>query len=251
MGQTESKEIHTPLFLVGSEAINALEEAEASDGYLSAVNSSSINRRARANNSYSVSPDSVIHSLLENHTSLPTGVVVTLMPSADAGFPHTRGNDIICLPAYYPSDRLASVLVHERVHLHQKQNRKKYIEFYKSKWGFEEYKDEIPDSIAKRIRINPDTLGWPIFIWKDKWIPLCLFEREDKPNLRECTYCWYNPKGGVLLKSMPPAWREFFGNVGQSEHPNELAACYVAEYNLYKNVDAAKQIYAFLFVSEK
>jgi len=257
MGQSESVlqdsfANSSKFFLTGEEAENALNEAEKQDGYLSTIAANSINKKARENNSYRVASESVIKSDAElpQTNIFPDGRIITLMSSADAGLPHTRGKDIICIPAYFPKDRLQAMIVHERVHLHQKLIREQYKQFYKKEWQFTENNYNIPDSIRSRIRLNPDTIGWPMYIWRDTWIPLCLFEREDKPSLRECTYCWYNPKGGVLLKSMPPAWKEFFGDIGQSEHPNELTACYATEYEKYKGVEAATAFYSFLFTKE-
>ena len=231
----------------------ALADAEAQDNYLAAIQASSINRRAREN--YVYQPMNSTFLSTDDYNSdrqFPKGRIITMMPSAEAGFPHTRGTDIICIPAYYPEDNMASLLIHERIHLHQKALRKEYANFYEKFWDFKPNIYPIPEDILSRMRINPDTIGWPIYIWKDTWIPLCLFEREDRPNMRECTYCWYNPKGGVLLKSTPPAWREFFGDMHQSEHLNELSACYGADFQKYYLVQnkAATLFYTFLFTKE-
>jgi hypothetical protein len=204
-----------------------------------------LNRRARETYVYAPYKGAML-DVRQNDNQFPHGTIITMMPTADSGFPHTRGKDIICIPAYYPEERLQSLVIHERIHLDQKARRKDYENFYKKYWGFKENTYNIPENILKLVRINPDTIGWPTYIWRDTWIPLCLFQREDKPNMRECSYCWYNPIGGVLLKSMPPAWRDFFGDVGQSEHPNEISACYGADYEQYQT-EAAKLFYAFLF----
>lgn len=250
MGQVESTSAITLQEDISYEEL--LELAEQSDGYLKAIAKSDINRRARDESAYRpVKTDNSFLNIQYSDNQFPKGIIVPMMSSADGGLPHTRGANVICIPVYYPKERLEGLLLHERIHLHQKAYRNEYDIFYKKWWGFKKNTYIIPENIMKLIRINPDTLGWPIYIWRDTWIPLCLFEREDKPNLRDCSYCWYNPKGGVLLKSTPPAWREFFGGVGQSEHPNELAACYGADYDRYNSNEAAKLFYSFLFTMKK
>ena len=248
MGQSESRIV--PLVPNVMSASDILADAEKKDGYLAAIQNNSINSRARSENVYAPFGDE-FSDVEQNDNQFPKGVIISMMPSADSGFPHTRGDNVICIPAYYPREKLKHLLIHERIHLAQKANRSAYDNFYKTQWGFKENHYAIPENILKLTRINPDTIGWPIYIWRDTWIPLCLFEREDKPSLRECSYCWYNPKGGVLLKKMPPAWRDFFGTVGQSEHPNELSACYGADYEDYKDVEAARLFYSFLFTKQE
>lgn len=250
MGQSESKPTELYTNYENMTAHDALNEAEEQDGYLLAIQRSSVNRRARSSDDYRPFSDKFLN-VEHTDSQFPQGVIVEMMPSADSGFPHTRGKNIICIPAYYPKEKLPSLLIHERIHLDQKARRQAYDQFYKDKWSFKENVYPIPEDIQKLIRINPDTMNSPIYIWRDTWIPLCLFQREDRPSIRECSYCWYNPKGGVLLKSMPPAWRDFFGDVGQSEHPNELSACYGGHYDNYKNVKAAELFYAFLFTRRK
>jgi len=245
MGQTESKRENLQQ-QSAKEPKKLLEEAEAHDGYLEAIEKNDINRRARETFVYAPYKGSIFN-INQNDNQFPQGIIITMMPSAEAGFPHTRGKNIICIPAYYPQERLPSLVIHERIHLDQKAHRIQYDNFYKTHWGFKENTYKIPENILNLVRINPDTIGWPTYIWRDTWIPICLFQREDKPNMRECSYCWYNPRGGVLLKSMPPAWRDFFGDVGQSEHPNELSACYGADYEHFQNNEAAKLFYSFLF----
>lgn len=248
MGQSSS----TPLILDSTAQetpLEALENAERIDHYLERIQESPINRKAREGYQYAPMVDRFLDMPI-NDAQFPQGRILQMMPSADGGLPHTRGKDLICIPAYYPPSRLATLLTHERIHLHQKQHRDAYNRFYIKAWGFKPNIYTIPDDIAKRIRLNPDTVGWPHYIWRDTWIPLCLFERDDAPSLRDCSYCWYNPKGGVLLKTMPPAWHSFFGDVSQVEHPNELSACYGATFDVYQTVPAAKLYSSFLFNKE-
>jgi hypothetical protein len=250
MGQSESKieaDIAAPYFLHGAEASDALAKAETQDQYLTKIGANSINVRARSEFAYYPFAESkALETYVVDSPPFPRGQIVYMMPSADAGFPHTRGDSVICIPAYFPPTKLAQLLVHERIHLHQKQFSEKYGAFYKSQWGFTPNMYPIPEKIQKIIRLNPDTIKGPVYIWRDMWIPFSVFEREDRPNMRDCSTVWYNPKGGVLLKTMPPAWKEFFGDVSQAEHPNELSACYGADYEKYADCDAAKRFYAFL-----
>lgn len=250
MGQSESKiegGAGATYFLHGEDASAALAKAEKKDQYLAKIAENSINSRARSEFSYMPFAESkALETYVADSPPFPRGQIIYMMPSADAGFPHTRGDSVICIPAYFPEAKLAHLLIHERIHLHQKKFPEKYEGFYKSRWGFTVNTYVIPERIQKIIRLNPDTIWGPIYIWRDTWIPFSVFEREDKPNMRECSTVWYNPKGGVLLKSMPPAWKEFFGDVSQAEHPNELSACYGADYEKYTDCEAAKRFYAFL-----
>ena len=251
MGQSSSVPKLSDATQVNNETpLDALQRAEEMDKYLEAISKSDINRRAREGNNYT--PMNSSFSIVPaKDAQFPEGRIITMMPSADSGLPHTRGKDLICIPAYYPQERMEQLLLHERIHLHQKQHKAAYERFYKNYWDFKPNIYPLPESISRLLRLNPDTVGWPLYIWRDTWIPICLFQREDKPSLRECSYCWYNPKGGVLLKTMPPAWREFFGDVGQSEHPNELSACYGADFEKYNDVPAARVYYSFLFTREQ
>ena len=229
-----------------------LANAEAIDGYWAAISKDPVNSLARDAYTYKEFVGETVLSTEDYDTSgiFPKGRIITMMPSAEAGFPHTRGKNVICIPAYFPEHAMPTVIVHELIHLHQKDMRIEYEEFYRKYWDFSPIDEKmIPENIRNRRRLNPDTIGWPTYIWRNTWIPLCLFEREDRPNMRDCKYCWYDPYKNILRYSAPPAWIEFFGNVDGTEHPNELSAYYGSEVEKYKTLpgSAARLFYAFLF----
>ena len=84
-----------------------LGQAEALDNYRAACAASELNAFARQGQQYTFFPCELQNSLqnIVEHYDLTKGSrVITLHPTADGGFPHTRPNNIICMPANFPLD---------------------------------------------------------------------------------------------------------------------------------------------------
>ncbi len=166
------------------------------DNYEELCNQCPLNSLARRNCSYQLWPD---QSEAKTPLLRPYHCVI-LDPSADGGMPHTREPGIICFPAYYPKERLGTTLRHELIHIDQRKNKDKWRKrLLEEGWSVEEDPTTIPEQWRNRCRYNPDTLSCRFVAWEGRYIPLPLFEREDKPNLREVQVRWWDTRFFSLL----------------------------------------------------
>jgi hypothetical protein len=157
--------------------------------------------------------------------------VVYLDSRSDAGLPHTRGKKGVAMPVFllwHPSEK---TMRHELVHLSQKQFKPRWYNWYSQHWDFRPAEEKefmsIPLKWRARRRINPDTLGTPYFIWKDRYIPLSVFISEEKPDLRFCKRGFWDVKMLQWTWEEPPDWVKTFGSGFNDEHPNEIAAHWI------------------------
>jgi hypothetical protein len=197
-----------------------LQEAETRDGYRTACKNSVLNTLARRACDYTPWMD---------QTSAPTiagAQVIILSPSADGGMPHTRAGNIICIPAHFPREQLASTLEHEMIHIDQRNNPLKWKARLTQEGWSPASDSEIPDQWLSRCRLNPDTLSARFWAWEGRYIPLPLFVREDKPELRDIEVRWYDRETGRVQPQPPSSFTRRFGILGASqlEHPYEFYA---------------------------
>jgi hypothetical protein len=84
----------------------------------------------------------------------------------------------------------------------------------------------IPEVWRRRCRLNPDTCMVRWFAWQGRHVPLPLFVREDKPDLRDVVVRWYDIEEGIVKSSPPSSFFRRYGRLGTSsmEHPYELHA---------------------------
>jgi hypothetical protein len=194
--------------------------AEALDGYRKQCSEDPLNQSARSSHSY----------ILMNSERQPApyhAKIISLHPTADAGLPHTRPPNLICVPAYYPMNN--ETLLHELLHLHQRNHTDEWESKFRSQGWSMVPEQHIPDRWKRRCRLNPDTLGNRFYSWENQWVPLPMFEREDKPDLRQCVVRWWDQKSGSLTTDPPASFVSAFGkNHPQSEHPREVSAVILA-----------------------
>jgi hypothetical protein len=156
---------------------------------------------------------------------LSKAVLIPLMPSADGGMPHTRPPHYICLPASQtPLD--LHTYIHELWHLHQRAFYPKWKQLFKA-WKFTVFEGTLPTHLATQVRINPDTLADPLWLWKGEWIPICVFTDPVRPSFKETAVWFYNKNTGIHRTSPPPDMHAFFSSrlpVSAYEHPCELSA---------------------------
>ena len=212
-----------------------LRKAELLDGYVELCKRDYINSLARSRCSYVAWPDQSLAkealAVLSRQEADEVQVVI-MDPSAEGGMPHTREPNVICIPAYFPSSSLKTTMKHELIHIYQRRdvdgwNRRAQGE------GWIRVKDtEIPENWRRRCRINPDTIDCRFFAWQGRWVPLPLFVREDKPELRDISVRWLDLKEGTVLSRVPTSFTQVYGDLSSSaiEHPYELWA-----YSLEKN----------------
>ena len=157
--------------------------------------------------------------------------LVYLNPSSDSGLPHTRGKTGIAMPVFLLWEPSEKTMQHELVHLSQKQFTEKWFFFYTAKWAFRKATEEellsIPLKWRSRRRINPDTLGSPYMVWKDRYVPLTTFVNEEKPDVRFCKRGFWDLKMTQWTWEEPPGWLDLFGSGFNDEHPNEIAAHWI------------------------
>jgi len=204
-----------------------LQRAESLDGYELACSSCPINSKARAFCQYIAWQDqSLAATAAATAPAAKDVTIVILSPSAEGGMPHTRQPNVICLPAYYPEDRLAETMEHELVHIDQRRNPEAWRQELAAHGWTPASSEEIPQQWLSRVRINPDTHSAQFWKWAGRYIPLPLFEREDKPVLREISIRWWDTADQRLHSQPPTSFTQKYGSLSASaaEHPYELYA---------------------------
>lgn len=214
----------------GNEGLQALQRAERIDGYLDRIDDSPINTLARLGQVYLSSAHSVSRIVPDADPAepWPSGQVIWMDPSADAGLPHTRPPYYICISRDFPEADLKNTLLHERVHISQRIHPQIWNSIVEEAWNFKPWKGNLPADLESRRRINPDIFWTPMAIWKQRWVPFAIYRSSSKPKLNEIDVVWWDDSARVLLRVPPPGWLEFFGNIPAGEHPYEIAAYLVA-----------------------
>jgi hypothetical protein len=206
-----------------------LEQADRLDNYQTACQRDALNARARRQCDYVPWHDQSDGYAIQKTVGSSVHVII-MNPSADAGMPHTRAPNVICFPAYFSKERLPETLHHEMIHIYQRQNPEAWKERLVmegwspvSEWDAVQ---KIPREHLQRVRLNPDTIACRFQAWEGRYVPLCLFEREDKPNLRETTVRWFDLENGKLRHDPPNTLIRRYGQISKSaqEHPFELWA---------------------------
>ncbi len=203
--------------------MEALAKAESYDHFLQTVRKDPLNALARQHLSY-VPMDS------ETKTWNLNTEIVTMHPTAEAGLPHTRPPNLICIPKYYPEDRLEHTLAHELIHIDQRRRKYKWDAFFEREGWKPISESDIPIRWLSRCRMNPDTIDDRFWAWQGRYVPLPLYEREDKPDLRHVSIQWWDRETGIRQGVAPQSFQLRYGrNPPQPEHPRELAAVELAE----------------------
>jgi hypothetical protein len=212
-----------------------LQLAEYSDAFRERVAASPINKLARRGCDYTAWPDQSESKAIQ-HTfsqSIPNTQIAILSPSAEAGMPHTRAPNVICLPAYYPQSKLQETLKHEMIHIDQRNRFEKWKGLVLEEgWSHLVDANEIPEEWRSRCRINPDTLLYPFFAWEGRHVPMPIFERADNPRLQDVEICWFDRRTGRVSKQVPISLTSKYGSLSKSEmeHPFELLAYRLSKF---------------------
>jgi hypothetical protein len=214
-----------------AQGLQALNYAERIDGYLEQVKDSPINRMARQGQNYLPALHAPQRQVPFYNPSepWPSGQVIWMDPTADAGLPHTRPPFYICMSRDFPEKDLAKTLLHERVHVSQRLHTAVWKRIFAETWDFKPWTGNLPADLESRRRLNPDLIWQPLYIWKDIWVPFSIFRSSSQPKLAEADTVWWDASTRTLHREAPPGWVEFFGNIPAGEHPFELAAYLVAD----------------------
>ena len=209
-----------------------MDKADNLDGYISACQNSPINFLARKLCQYVPWNDQSLAEKIEAGKFGNFGKevrVVILTPSAEGGMPHTRAPNIICLPAYFPEARLKETIQHELVHIDQRQNPEKWRKRALAEGWVPVLEEDLPAEWVRRCRMNPDTFDARFWAWEGRFVPLPLFVREDKPQLREIVVRWWCLDEKRMRSQAPESFVRKYGDsaardTSLAEHPYELWA---------------------------
>jgi hypothetical protein len=214
---------------MGSLSAELLKKADTIDKYQSACQRDALNARARIGCDYVPWHDQ--SQGYKAQKIVGSGYHIVIMnPSADAGLPHTRATNLICIPAFFPQERLQETLQHEMIHVNQRENEERWKEqLIQQGWSpVSEWEAiaSIPQEHLRRCRLNPDTISCRFQAWGNRYVPLPLFIRDDKPSLKETVVKWYDLEDERLRSDPPISYTKRYGKVGMSsqEHPFELWA---------------------------
>lgn len=152
------------------------------------------------------------------------------------GMPHTTTATTIRMThAVLESPRYETILVHERVHLDQKQRPRVWRDLVKRIWSYEVFSEPpagIPAEWVEARRPNPDTDQAPWAVWRGRYVFFAAFHADRR--LKTASVRIWDLESGRLVE-IPPEWRRQFtsGDVlpHQYEHPYELAAEFIAEHS--------------------
>lgn len=203
----------------------ALRQAESLDNFQQTVRADPINNLARQSLFYGPAQTST-----EPESWILDTQIITMHPTAEAGLPHTRPPNLICLPQWFPENQKQNTLRHEYVHIDQRKRKAAWDTKFEQEGWNQISADDLPERLVRRCRMNPDTIDERFWAWKGQHVPLPLFEREDKPDLRQVVVHWYDMKTGIRQPEAPRLFSERYGSFpSQPEHPRELAAVELAK----------------------
>jgi hypothetical protein len=215
--------------------MDVLERAEAIDGYRQACNENSLNAQAREGHVYELSNITLqsynfLRNAIDDYPILEGSEYAILDSTADNGFPHTRPNNLICLPASMCKEAPASkdfrvTLVHEGIHIHQRKFKNEWDKALEKAGWNPISKDSIPEEFRDRVRINPDTMMCPFWAFKTYHVPLSIFRHIESPKLNDVVVEWLDLRTGAVFHEPPKSFREkYTRSFQQPEHPYEIYA---------------------------
>jgi len=169
----------------------------------------------------------------------------TVPDSCEQGLPHTRDKDIIAMPESYSGDYNRTI-EHEKIHLYQRRDPQKWINFYKDNWNYEIFSNPpefMPKELIQKRRANPDISIHPWCRWRNRWWSVPIYNDINNLSLSRAPIMWYDEKENKILENPPAEWLDFFGkNVSQIEHPHEISAVLLSEKSLKNNLTHASKI---------
>jgi len=248
MGQSSSEPAHLTWKVIDNKQVgNAiLQDAEDKDHYLKKCHlhkSNSLARRSLSYSANSVTDKEYFKNILDKSMdSIPQRlkmelrevVIIPLMPSADGGMPHTRPSSIICLPN--PKQILStSTLIHELWHVHQRLYKEKWVQTFES-MGWSKWNGTLPRALDDHRRFNPDTIDCPLWIFRNRWVPVPVFKDVMRPEIGDIFMWFYDTKNTTRVTSIPLELETEYPGMPASayEHPREIAAYLLADPDKYR-----------------
>lgn len=235
-----------------SEARRVLQEAEGIDAYLTLCDQSAPNRIARKGNLYTphyVAPNEMIRlqNLIRRIPILNGANIIVLHSSADNGYPHTRPNAVVCMPANsivgVSDEDLSETLRHEAMHIHQRRFPSMWLKKCMREGWTPVSLDKIPLRFRERCRLNPDTFyTTPFWAWEKYSVPMPIFKTAEPESLADIRIEWYDLRSGAVFHAPPPSFTARYGNAFQIEHPYELLAVEFAAKNLVSEIEIYREL---------
>ena len=224
--------------------MNYLKEAEAKDRFEERCKNNFVNSYIRKDFSYSTQYNSYYDKILEYIVKYPIFndiKVIQLTRSAENGYPHTRPNNLICVPSSARFPSLEKTLFHEAVHIHQRNNEAMWEAFLNREGWFFEDEKTVPERWRVMCRLNPDTVMKQFYSFQKRYIPLPIFIKDSNVNFSDVKIVYYDLKTGVLENDTPKLIADKYGrDMSQPEHPYEIYAVILAEKYPFSNNDIEK-----------
>jgi hypothetical protein len=259
MGNAESHPTHLKLKMVDNKRIaeRLLQDAEAIDFYLDTCRHDPMNAKARRKLNYAINSlsskeyeyyqsalDKIVKQLPKRlQMDLQEVSILSLMPSADGGMPHTRPYQLICFPHIEQVKTSLSTMIHELWHVHQRKYKETWTRVFEQ-LGWSEWSGRLPAFLEKNRRLNPDTIDSPLWVYQNTWVPVPVFRDISLPSVGEVDIWFYHVNEEYHLKQIPSKMEVFFPNLPQSayEHPREITAYLLADHSLYTDSPAMKSL---------
>jgi hypothetical protein len=231
---SSNKEDQKPRLLEKYTAQQFLNKAEGVDQYRTSCGNSWPNRIARLNQVYKTVDAGIVRPIQDDIRIVeyvpkwisPKTNVVFLDETADGGMPHTRPG-LICIPNGANNMNIKSTMIHEAVHISQRDNPKLWDIVYESAWNMKKWTQKIPFELDVYRRYNPDTFMAGFYVWRDKWIVVPVYVNKNEPKLSEIKLVFYNVEKEDWVSFIPQEWIQYFGkdlSIAEQEHPHEMAA---------------------------
>jgi hypothetical protein len=206
--------------------MNHLYKAELLDSFTTLSKENYNNNLARKKFNYTVSYNtyySDIERFISENPIFNNIIVLQLDKTAENGYPHTRPDNIICIPNDARLPDLEVTLYHEYIHIHQRRNKDLWKTFLNNEGWNEVSKNSIPERWKDRVRLNPDTIYSQFWSFHN-YVPLPIFENLNNPKFDEIKIMYYDLTTGILEHDAPSIFINKYGTNRQSEHPFEIYA---------------------------
>jgi hypothetical protein len=239
-------------------AENLLADAEKLDFFVEECNDDPSNSLARKNCVYapnSITDENALNILIQsNMHELPQRLIaelrdvniVMLMPSAEGGMPHTRPPHTLCITntAHIASPH---TLIHELWHIHQRQNHESWVAVF-NRLGWTEWRGTLPMALEKNRRYNPDTIDCPLWIYRNKWVPVPIFHNISNPIINDVDIWFYDANLNYHVTKPPSEIALPYTGLPPSafEHPREITAYFLSEHRKYSNSSACKELLEYV-----
>ena len=202
-----------------------LQQAETIDNFLELSSYNVFNTNVRKGNIYKEDYNQYYNTIQKfiNDNNLNVKII-QLHPSAENGFPHTRPNNIICVPSTAKFPSLKTTIFHELVHVHQRNNLDIWTHFLHEQGWFEVNQSLIPERWKEKIRYNPDTIYSTFWAFENRYVPLPIFINSNNPRFDDVKVMFYDLESGVLEHEGPESFKKKYGENRQTEHVFEIYA---------------------------